>query len=839
MFIKSKVATGVLVALAGAVAITSQPVMAQGQTVEITGSRIKRADAEGALPVTTFSREEIQATGAATVTEFLRTVTFASDGSYKSSSGGSWQGASAVDLRGLGAQRTLVLVDGRRLPKAPQSGSFADMNSVPLAAVERVEILTDGASAIYGSDAIGGVINIILRKDFQGLALATEMADPYIKGGDRKASSAVFGVASDKGRIVGGVSQTKRGIVYIRDFPAEFGGYENYPSLNGNNVWTPLATATPGVYAPNKYLGQIGKCDAPGFYKGFGYCLYDANSLMSDDTSVNVDSVFVRGDIQLTPGWTGYFSGSSTSSSSFGRFAPVPTSFADGNVGILLRKDSPNNTWGQDVYIRHRFAAVGTRDTTNDTNLQDALFGVQGKVASFDVDIGGRQTTQKFNSIGRNYVLADVAKRVVNDGTYNLADPFATPSSVIDSLRANATRDGQSQVIELYANAQTDLFKAPGGNARLFVGAESREEKFSDNYDAISSAKGIVGSAGNSAGGSRKVQTAAAELLVPLAKRFEASFAGRYEQYSDYGNDFAPKLSLRFQPASNVTLRASAGQGFAAPTLDIITMKPSFSAQSVVDVRNCLAEGSTAPNLCSRTPLQINSTVIANPNLKSEQSDQFSFGAVWDVTPSLSVKADYWDTKIDNLIASISAQSIVNRDNGASARPIPTGLSITRDPATGRIIQIISGYANEGNLQMSGVDASVVYSHKFAGFGNFRHELIWSHRMTAKINGSSYNGEWGSPEDRVTLSNRWSQGDFDGALNVNVIGKHGDVSEFTTADLQVGYRPSAMKRLRLVAGAINLTNQFPARDYYDGKDYNQYLYDVYGRQVYVRAELKY
>jgi iron complex outermembrane receptor protein len=186
MFKRSKVCSAALAALGGAVYLTSVPAFAQSQTIEITGSRIKRADVEGSLPVTVIKREELEASGSVTVAEFIRTTTFTSFGNFRPQSGSSAQGFSEANLRGLGSRRTLVLVDGRRVAKDPQVGDAVDMNSIPMAAVERIEILTDGASATYGSDAIGGVINVILRKDFEGGVIQVGETRTDVPGGDRK-----------------------------------------------------------------------------------------------------------------------------------------------------------------------------------------------------------------------------------------------------------------------------------------------------------------------------------------------------------------------------------------------------------------------------------------------------------------------------------------------------------------------------------------------------------------------------------------------------------------------------------------------------------------------------
>ena len=153
--------------------------------IQVTGSRLSRADIEGAVPVIVIDREQIDASGDVSVADVLRDSTFASFGNFRPVSGSSAQSLATIDLRGLGSGRTLVLVDGRRAPTNPMSASSGtDLNAIPLAAVERIEILSDGASAVYGSDAIGGVVNIILRKDYDGVELRYGIGQTDVKGGD-------------------------------------------------------------------------------------------------------------------------------------------------------------------------------------------------------------------------------------------------------------------------------------------------------------------------------------------------------------------------------------------------------------------------------------------------------------------------------------------------------------------------------------------------------------------------------------------------------------------------------------------------------------------------------
>ncbi|MFT5669869.1 MAG: iron complex outermembrane receptor protein, partial [Glaciecola sp.] len=242
MFTNNKIAKSISLALAfgsmsvlslsgAAVAQEEAEVEESVEKIQVTGSRIRRADMEGSLPVTVIDRAAIEFSGQTSVADLLRNTSFNSTGSFRPQSGSSAQGVSSVNLRGLGASRTLVLIDGRRLPKSPSTGSSQDLNAIPVAAVERVEILTDGASAIYGSDAIGGVINIITRKDFNGVEIKLGASQIEHEGGDREEGSVVFGTSTDKASIIGGVSWNKRDIVFARDFP----WYNPGGSIYGNS----------------------------------------------------------------------------------------------------------------------------------------------------------------------------------------------------------------------------------------------------------------------------------------------------------------------------------------------------------------------------------------------------------------------------------------------------------------------------------------------------------------------------------------------------------------------------------------------------------------------------
>src|SRR5690606_12152184 len=199
--------------------------------IEVTGSRLKRAEIEGAMPVTVIDRAQIDASGEVSVADYLRTTNSNSVGQFRPQSGSSAQAGAFADLRGLGGQRTLVLIDGHRAPKAPfAAGAGTDLNAIPLAAVERIEVLTDGASAVYGADAVGGVINLILRKDYNGAQITVGHSSP--EWGPTDEASILFGVSGARGHLVGGFSHNRRAMIFTNDRPW---GSDPGASTYGNN----------------------------------------------------------------------------------------------------------------------------------------------------------------------------------------------------------------------------------------------------------------------------------------------------------------------------------------------------------------------------------------------------------------------------------------------------------------------------------------------------------------------------------------------------------------------------------------------------------------------------
>lgn len=854
------------------------------ERIEVTGSRVKRADIEGAMPVTVIDRETIDASGDTSVADFIRNTTFNSFGSFRPQSGSSAQSLATVSLRGIGAGRTLILIDGRRAPNSPTTGQGQDLNSIPLAAVERIEILTDGASAIYGSDAIGGVINVITRKDFSGAEMSYGLGKPTREGGDTEEGSFIMGISGDRGSMIAGASYNKRDIIFQRDRPWSAGGQSSY----SNELYNAVPTTgnrfgfRPGTRVNNPTYGATVPgfaCNTNGFFvPAPGRCAYDFTFVAADEAEVNNQSLFTRGNYQFNDDWSVYMDGAVSRTTSFGRYAPVPSSpWLDGAQPFIpvgspnhpaLR--FPNAGYNPDVpyFFRHRFAALGDRDTSTEQNSYNVTLGFQGQVGDVSVDFGMRSSEQKYIELGRNYVVGGLAQEAISNGQYNIYDPFGNPRSVLDQMIATVNREATSSITEFYANASMDLFEMSGGSAGVAFGLEYREEDYSDIYDTLQSSGQIVGSAGNSAGDIRDVTAAYAELLMPVTDKFEVSLAGRFDDYSDYGSDFSPKIGVRFQPMDSLTLRASFGQGFRAPSLDVLTAAPAFSADTVVDPTTCVTLA--LPATCG---IQVNAYVLANPNLGSENSDQWSAGLVWDATDWLNITADYYSIDIEDLIAGISSGTIISCLLGAIPCPpgvtnLPSnisppdpsaGLGLARGP-DGDILFVQRGFSNR-SLKTDGLDLNFRTKFDFGNWGGLDNQLQISNVFGYALDGArDLVDDPSTPEYRVSLQNVWTIGDFNFAWNINHIAGtlsyqgllinacNGDAGceadsdygyarrlpSWTTHDLQASW--TAPWKGKLTLGVKNVLNKDPVTDPIDptGRGFDFNLYDGYGRVPYFR-----
>ncbi len=798
----------------------------------VTGSHIRRIDVAGATPIAVIDRRQIERSGLSTVADVLRQSPWNTFGSFREVSGNTGQSQAQVSLRGLGAERTLVLIDGHRLPPSPVvDGEAVDLNILPLAAVERIEILKEGASAIYGSEAIGGVINIILRKDYEGTELNGLVERPSQEGADAEGASLVHGGRYSRGSYLFSLEYHNKDIIWSRDrwwSRKELGDGVNFDttrgiSLLGNTAW-PYAT---GLYEPYK-----GSCDPAVFAGVFNHpdggqvCAYAWADVAGETNHLEKGSGFLYLDYEIDEETTLYLQNLLSRVRSTGRFAPA--------AGWVTVFDPFYGDWAD---LGLRFHAFGPRNDTM-VNLQlDSMVGLRGTLAdSVEYDLFVRYNQYDADYTGKNYILYSAAVTHIENGNYDPANPWATPAWVMDEMRTTIGRDMHYD----YFNAGVNLTgEAPlalaGGNLAWAAGYEYRDEDFADIYDENSQAEDVIGTAGSSAEGDRRQWALYGEVMLPVLESLELTAALRHDSYSDVGSKTSPQLKARWQPREDLMLRASWGRGFRAPSMSDLHTAPGWGVETV---RDC-----PPPYACAAEEVWVLSG--GNEALDPERSESWNLGFFWSPAQDLDLELDYYDITIHDAIQTYSAQALLNLEH--QGLPLPAGTAIVRD-AWGGISEIHSTLSNVSRLRTRGIDLSGRYRIGLGSMGSLEPGFTWVHvleydyQLAPELESKDYAGTWSAavgpaPDDRVQASLAWRWRDYGVSWLVDYIdgmeATPRDIDSWTAHTLTFTWDTSWNGRLAM--GARNLFDEDPPIDLEVEADYTlfYYLYPIEGRVLFL------
>lgn len=697
--------------------------------VEIVGSRVPRIDAETALPIQIIRREEIERSGVTSVEELMDRVSanFGSLREATSNAASGNSGTTSVTLRGLPGQ-TLVLLNGRRIANYAfrfRMGQAVDLHAIPLAAIERVEVLKDGASALYGSDAIGGVVNFVTRSDFSGV----DVFASYTKTQDG-------GADAGRATLAGGAGQFDSdgfnvfGVLDLRD-ASRLGGADRSFSSTPYRPELGLAALDPRNFPANIRIPVSGgggfaivgpslpACTPTSFpvQKGLqNGCFFNTTTTTDLLPASRQVDFFGRGALRLS-GELDVYAEALASSSHIGHEAPptaVSTTASQRGTPFVLPASSPYYPTGLglsgDLSLAYRSVPLGPATTEVDTRNGRLLAGIRWRQWGWDID--GAAATNWTRSRER-YVSGMVdAGRLSAAFATGLLNPFGPSGPEGDALLAASevrgpSRDstGRTQSVDL--RAVGELAKLAGGPLAMAIGVEARHESLEDAQLAISGDVLDLLPAPAKAG-ARSVQAGYVEVVAPLLQGFEVQLAARVDHYSDFGTSTSPKIALRLTPAPSWLLRASAGRGFMAPGLPDL-----FSVQAHSTLELAIV-GLTDPIRCPVTHLasDCNPTLDVvsggNPALKPQRSTQFSLG--FGVAPSAGwlVTLDAWTIRIEDIIGRISQTAITRNLSLYEGRNLERGPA---DPAfpglPGPLVRINTLNQNLGDWQTSGADVSL------------------------------------------------------------------------------------------------------------------------------------
>lgn len=656
------------------------------QRVEVTGSSIKRIVTEGALPVQIFNEDSIARSGAQSVSQFLQALPAIQGFTASASTVGSASGGfSSASIHGVGEARTLVLLDGHRVAtwagqSLSGSGAGIDLNAIPLAAIERIEVLTDGASSLYGSDAIAGVVNFILKKkSTEGVAQASA-TQPTLRGGGTRSVSLTkgFGDLDRSGyNVLLSYSHDDQKALAAKDrdfsrsntIPFTYGG-QRLAFVSGSQYTSPATVQAADGSWHNPYYDANGAC-LPGNTAADSTCYFDysgdiniipaqkrdnalASFIKNLDGRTQLNASVVYADTRLT----------SMLSAPAVDFLLTPSSpyYAATNAAY----GAPGST--DPILAFWRASDAGRRAETYRTRALNASVGIKGSVDDWDYEASFTHSQNTWTqSYGGGYMSVDGVARFVNDGS---VDPFvlagrqsAAGLADIEAAKVSGqVRKGLSKLDFVEAHASNPVFSLPGGDAALGMGVDARRE--SDNFSPTALAQGTQ--AGGIVGDSpdlpfsvsRTAVGTFAELNLPLRKSLEFTPAVRYDHYSDFGSAFTGKTSFRFTPVPELLFRGSVGTGFRAP-----------SPAQTVDVRqssgvtggsyDCpFAAGDPLAAGCQSQAAQYNLFAAGNPGLRPEKSTQASLGFRFEPDKHATVGIDAWDVSLRNTLGTLSETSI-------------------------------------------------------------------------------------------------------------------------------------------------------------------------------------
>jgi iron complex outermembrane receptor protein len=819
------------------------------EEVTVTGSNIPRAVSDAPSPITVINSLDIQLSGYTNTADILRDSAYNSFGSYSERSGSSFGQIATADLRGLGSQYTAVLINGRRVPGSPFTGaSTVDLNTIPISAIERVELLKDGASAIYGADAVGGVVSITLKDDFEGFEVGGGVSAPSFEGGDSENFNILWGKTTEKGNIMIGAEYFSRDPVFDadRDYSAAF--IDDVPnprfdretggiSAFGNTGFFPdFSSAFPlGDCPTSVYEGVLAE---PFGFDGTGCGFAYANRSAQTGT-LERKSIFINGEYEINEDMSVYADVRFNNNETAGRYAPAAGFFT-------FSADSPFNPLGFDIPTAHRFVGHGNRDETASIDELTTVFGLKGEFENgIGYDVWGQYFNYEALEKGAGYVQLSGINAEVAAGNYNVFDPLSQDPihlGAIERSTAPLTRDIQTKYTSAGATFNGESFEMAGGNVGWAAGAEVAEEDYQDIYDEFRENFDVIGSAGNSAAGDRSRWAVFGEMRLPVTDKFEINLAARHDDYDDVGTAFSPQVSARFSPNDNLTFRGSWGEGFKAPNLTSIHGAPSQSSDRTVDQTRCDAQGITD---CAARQIQTLRT--SNPLLEPEDSTNINFGLIVDLGP-FSGSLDYYDIELTNAVTRLSNTTLVER---ALANDLPPGASINRAPTIdgipGVILDIVSPIANAAVTGVSGLDLDMNMNLE-SGVGNWDIGLQWVHTLTNEFQntpndeltdsiGGSNAGVSGYPEDRINTTVRLNREDVTVSLNSRYISSFDNPTEtskyesWLSHDVTVNWTNAFnVEGLEFTAGVQNITEEEPKIDE-EGYDSSitLNLYSVLGR----------
>lgn len=866
--------------------------------IVVVGTHIRQADPEGPSPVSIFDQDALERSGAPTVAQVLDQTPFGNDGSFNDSDAlSSAIGGSGISLRGLGANAVLVLINGRRVApygfsfESDTLVSFVDLNSIPIGAVDRIEVLKDGASAIYGADAIAGVINIVLKEGITGIEVEGRIGVPSDSGARETGATALWGHVGDRTDVQLIASYSDREALYWRD--RAISSSSDFRSFGGPDLRALQAT---NFLIDDAWGAYGGECEERGSMgpgvQGFelrpdGTCAYDPNIEIAEPSVRRVGMMgvlnhAVRDNLNLH----------------------VETSFQDSEIenrtspelyfGDSYASTSPWNPFGQSLPFAYAFTETGSAIDQVDTDIVRAVVALQGVFNRWVWEIGAlynravtSQSSQRghLSGAGINAALNGVDLNgdgiLAPDEYWNLYSSASNPNSqaLADTLHTEIFRESETELFSIDGVISGDLISLPAGDLKGAIGFVYQQDSLHDDSGQLDLAgqladrrpdpsfclgcneDNIVGpsfqvqeldtSLSPTVIGSREHVSVFGELQVPLTATFDAQLSLRHEDYSDFGSSTNPRIALRYQPWDRLILRGSWGESFRAPSLAELYLGDSAETRVAWDPLHCPNPGLVAPRCAPVVPFA--QVTGGNPLLKPERSESVSLGFTAKLSNSLSLSANAWEIKHKDRIVLPGIDVILANETQLGSSYVQRNAASTLDVALGRpgtIVQVNNRFTNLARNDVRGFDVDATFVTEVGRFGGVNSRLLWTRLESSEFafNPSDpmqeLTGTYGHPKNRATVDTylttdqwlfgvvgRWTDG-YDDTIQDRGVDSH------LEWDLQVSNFSFTNTRISL--GVLNVLDETPPYSvgFNNLQGFNTQLYRMRGRIVYGRLTVR-
>ncbi|MGN6649206.1 TonB-dependent receptor [Trinickia sp.] len=859
-------ASGTAAAAAPAAGTQEQPKgdVQKLQRFEVTGSLIRSSDKVGFNQVQTVTAKDIEQSGATTVADFLRNTSANSANSWSEGQTGNFAaGAAGMALRGLSEKYTLVLVDGQRVaPFAFFSNSvdsFFDLNTLPLNDIERIEIVKTGAVSQYGSDAIGGVVNIITKHNFHGLQLDGSLGSA-INGGDG-AGTVKFGVLggfgnlnSDRFNVTAAASYYKsngftladRDSTRAEDFTGKPGGYSMYaPSfwnMPDGSVQALGSCPFGGRVMPGATNGQIqGAASGTvcGFNSAEGMSIapmterlnakLHADFKVNDNTTAFADFLISRNNTTTNDGIWGNTIGNPFQTPTL---TWNPQTQQVGSFNAVVPASNPFNPFGVDTPLTYSFPNTVAEKTY--ATYWRASTGVKGSFSlphgDWDWATSVSHSQSTVSNVFTNQLNLAALNNIYQNGALNFANPSATPNA-FNGLYQDANNFGISKLDTVDATISTpNLFHLPAGDVGVGFGAQFTHQSIALTPGAEYLSGAVVNPDLQTVLGQRNVAAVYYQFDIPIIHNLTFSQSGRYDHYSDVGGAFSPRFALRYQPVQALTMYASYNRGFRAPT---------FVEDSNSQTIGIQVDPNTGKNYTSIT--------TGNPNLSPERTRNINIGFQMSPTRTTDIGLEWYKIRIDGVIGQAGATRQVF-------------------DAQGNLQYAFIPYQNLGYLDTNGFEGTFRQALPTKA-GTFTLSGDWAYVKAftvgrlgrAPIDGAGNNftltqpfgGSFPRWRGNTTLD--WTYHKFDAALSWQFTGPYAQnllpqpapakVGSYSQFNLMVSY--TGFKHWTIYGGIDNIFNRTPpydplfAQGTLDLNGYDQSLYTYVGRFAQIGATYKF